>query len=70
MAPLERINTAIKQFETMRARCDSLIDGLRKSHPMKSNQVITQTPQISSKARTSNTLQLDRGLYLNNTGRF
>ena len=70
MAPLERINTAIKQFETMRARCDSLIDGLRKSYPMKSNQVITQTPQTSPKAKTNNTLQLDRGLYLNNTGRF
>lgn len=70
MAPLERINIAIRQLETLKTQSNKLIEDLKKNY----QKIVVSEPIKLSKTNTqiksSSTLQLDRGFYLNNTGRF
>lgn len=70
MAPLERINIAIRQFEALRIQSDKLIKDLKKNYQKMAITTPANLSKTSVQIKSSSTLQLDRGFYLNNTGRF
>ncbi|MSN96919.1 hypothetical protein F1B92_07050 [Campylobacter sp. FMV-PI01] len=70
MAPIERINIAIRQFEALRIQSDKLIKDLKKNYQKMAITTPAKLSKTSVQIKSSSTLQLDRGFYLNNTGRF
>lgn len=69
-ASLERINIAIKRFENLRVQSDKLINDLKKCYQKTMYPKIITITKTKVELKKSTTLQLDRGFYLNNIGRF
>lgn len=69
-ASLERINIAIKRFENLRVQSDKLINDLKKCYLKTMYPKIITITKTKVEPKKSTTLQLDRGFYLNNIGRF
>lgn len=71
-ATIERLNLAIRQLETLRTQSDNLIANLKKNYS-RIKVGITNIPLksiLEPKTKAKSTLQLDRGIYRYNTGRF
>lgn len=71
-ATLERLNLAVRQLETLRTQSDKLMANLKKSY-RQIKLSATNAPLLSTtepKVKAKSALQLDRGIYKYNTGRF